>query len=347
MDPIEPAQAAQWLKNGQLLGLPTETVYGLAADADNPQAVAKIFAAKGRPADHPLIVHVAHAHSAAALAHYASDLPELAQCLFQAFWPGPLTLIVPRRAGVAQQAAAAQPSIGLRCPAHPVAQAVLEAAWGLGVLGLAAPSANRFGRVSPTRADHVRAEFGPDLPVIDGGACSVGIESTIVDCSRGRPVLLRPGQVSRAALESVCACPVLDALQDASDLATLSPAPRAPGTLASHYAPQARVHLLAWPELLQALKTRAASATLAAKSWPHEMNHPLLGLYLRAAEPGPLTPLQLVLRRMPSEPGAAAYELFEVLRQFDAERVTDIYVQAPPADAAWDGVRDRLSRASA
>jgi len=340
--------AAQALKAGDLLGLPTETVYGLAANADDAQAVALIFAAKGRPSDHPLIVHVAYANFEAALAHYASEVPPVAHQLMRAFWPGPLTLIVPRRAGVAQAAAGGQDSIGLRCPAHPLAQAVLEAAWALGVRGVAAPSANRFGRVSPTSVAHVREELGPDLRVIDGGPCAVGIESTLIDCTRGQPVLLRPGSISRADIQAACGVPVLDA-QQAAEVASLSQAPRASGTLASHYAPVARVHLLPWDALQKVVRglptpnvaVYSRSALVVAES---EVSRLVSGSGSGSgsgALPG------VVCCPMPESPQAAAHELFAVLRELDAMGVSDIYVQTPPSNPEWDGVRDRLTRASA
>ena len=325
-------EAAQALKAGELLGLPTETVYGLAANADDAQAVARIFAAKGRPSDHPLIVHVAHAHFEAALAHYASDVPPVAHQLMRAFWPGPLTLIVPRRAGVAQAAAGGQASIGLRCPAHPLAQAVLEAAWALGVRGVAAPSANRFGRVSPTSVAHVREELGPNLRVIDGGPCQLGIESTLIDCTRGQPVLLRPGSISPADLQAACGVQVLNAQQAAALGSLTQPAPRASGTLASHYAPAARVHLLPWDQLQPAVLQAAA----------HAKNNQV-AVYSRT----PWQEAGVLWRPMPHAPQDAAHELFAVLRELDALGVSDIFVQAPPADTEWDGVRDRLTRASA
>ncbi|MFZ9253472.1 MAG: L-threonylcarbamoyladenylate synthase, partial [Hylemonella sp.] len=171
--------AAQALRRGELIGLPTETVYGLGADACSDAAVAKVFALKGRPADHPLIVHVA---DVAGVDDFASEVPGFARALMQRFWPGPLTLILPRKLDVGAMVAGGQDSIGLRCPSHPVAQALLRAAQALGVHGVAAPSANKFGRVSPTTAHHVRDEFGDALLVLDGGACAVGIESTIIDC---------------------------------------------------------------------------------------------------------------------------------------------------------------------
>eukprot|EP00667_Euglena_gracilis_P023945 EG_transcript_27266 len=229
--------AAQRVAAGGLVAFPTETVYGLGARADDDAAVAGIFAAKGRPANHPLIVHVTGVETAQA---FAAEWPESADRLAKAFWPGPVTVIVPRRPSIGSAAAGQQATVGLRSPAHPVATALLAAASALGVPGIAAPSANRFGRVSPTTAAHVAEEFGGAVPVLDGGACAVGIESAIVDCSRGRPVLLRPGALSRGALEVVLGEPLLDL--DAT-------APRAPGTLPSHYAPAARVCLVPAAEL--------------------------------------------------------------------------------------------------
>src|SRR6186713_611208 len=180
-DPAAIESAAERLAAGELVAFATETVYGLAARADDDAAVAKIFAAKGRPADHPLIVHVPDVGSAQV---FAADWPAVAQQLAARFWPGPLTLIVPRAPGIAGASAGGQHSIGLRCPSHQVAQARLREAKALGVPGVAAPSANRFGRISPTRAAHVVEEFGDALLVLDGGDCAVGIESSIVDCSR-------------------------------------------------------------------------------------------------------------------------------------------------------------------
>lgn len=201
-DPQAIQDAARCIQAGGLVGFPTETVYGLGADASSDAAVAGIFAAKGRPADHPLIVHVAEA---AQVLEYASSVPPFAASLIKAFWPGPLTVILPRKPGVAAAAAGGQNSVGLRCPAHPVALAFLKAC----NTGVAGPSANRFGRVSPTTAQHVAGEFGDTLLVLDGGPCTVGIESSIVDCTRGRPVLLRPGVLTRDQLEAACGEPVL------------------------------------------------------------------------------------------------------------------------------------------
>lgn len=328
------AQAVAALQRGALVAMPTETVYGLAADADQPAAVARIFAAKGRPSDHPLIVHVAapapgeEATPDSPLAHYARDIPPFAQRLMQAFWPGPLTVILPRQPGVAQAAAGGQDSIGLRCPSHPVAQALLRACAASGIRGLAAPSANRFGRVSPTTAAHVVDEFqgllGPeDLVILDGGACAVGIESTIIDCSRGRPVLLRPGMLAPSELERIAGQPL--AARDAA-------APRASGTLASHYAPRARVRLMSAADIQTALDVLGPDARHIA-------------VYSRA----PVTSRShhVRLARMPAQAGACAHELFAMLRALDTPDTRLIWVEAPPDDPAWDGVRDRLQRAAA
>jgi L-threonylcarbamoyladenylate synthase len=327
-DPAAMAEAAERIRQGALVGFPTETVYGLGADASNDDAVALIFAAKGRPPEHPLIVHVA---SAAQVADYASDVPEFAARLIAAFWPGPLTLILPRRAGVAAAAAGGQNSIGLRCPAHPVALALLQACG----TGLAGPSANRFGRVSPTTAQHVQEELGKDLLVLDGGPCAVGIESTIVDCTRGQPVLLRPGVLTCAQLEAACGQTVLD-----KDTPVNTQAPRASGTLESHYAPNARVRLMDAPALqaaLDALNANAAEAAAQASPGP-------VAVYARS-------PLRMsapkLHRQMPDDAAAAAQQLFAVLRELDALGVSQIWVQAPPEAPEWDGVRDRLKRAAA
>ncbi|GAB4089225.1 L-threonylcarbamoyladenylate synthase [Hydrogenophaga soli] len=334
--------AAHQLAQGRLLGLPTETVYGLAADAGQPEAVRRIFAAKGRPADHPLIVHLPP-DWAPGVAHHAHSVPGWATALMQAFWPGPLTLIVPRQPGVAEAAAGGQDSVGLRCPAHPAAQAVLQAAQALGVRGVAAPSANRFGRVSPTTAAHVMGEFealdAETLAVLDGGACSVGIESTIVDATRGRPVLLRPGQITPAQLEAACGQRVLTPEQ-AQD----TPAPRASGTLASHYAPTARVRLMSAAEL-----DAAAGVLLhTPPKTTREAARPAIAIYSRQAPKGwQAQNPHCTWRRMPDSADACAHELFAVLRELDAQGVTLIWVETPPPDAPWDGVRDRLARAAA
>lgn len=318
------ARAAQALAAGELVGLPTETVYGLGARADDDAAVARIFEAKGRPADHPLIVHVATPADAAA---FAAEWPPVAQRLVDALWPGPLTVIVPRRREVATAAAGGQPTVGLRCPRHPVAQALLKAAQGLGVKGVAAPSANRFGRISPTLARHVVEELGEDLLVLDGGPCEGGIESTIVDCSRGRPVLLRPGVLTRARLEAIAGEAVLDR-DDA--------APKASGTLEAHYAPRAKLRLMPAEMLRQALQV------LDAPGQPTSLK---LAVYCRTVPRG--LARGVIYRAMPTEALPAAHRLFSTLRELDDQGAHLIWVETPPDTPEWDGVRDRLQRAAA
>ncbi len=332
-DPRALAQAVQTIANGGLVGMPTETVYGLGADASNDAAVAAIFAAKGRPADHPLIVHVADMDAGlSGVQHFAQDVPDFAQALMAALWPGALTLILPRRAGVAAAAAGGQDSIGLRCPSHPVAQALLHALRQRAespVWGIAAPSANRFGRVSPTTAAHVQSELGEALLVLDGGPCSLGIESTIVDCTRGVPVLLRPGSIDINALSQVCGQPVHLAYDQAQ-------APRASGTLESHYAPRAKVRLLSAADLRTALQSWQATPRRTPA---------LLGVYAQGVTP----PKDAALRfqAMPGTAAQTAHELFAVLRAMDDAGVQEIWVQAVPSGADWAGVADRLQRASA
>lgn len=326
------AAGARCLSAGGLLGLPTETVYGLAADACNDAAVAQIFAAKGRPAGHPLIVHIARAELAD---HFTHSVPDFARALMAAFWPGPLTLILPRRPGVANVAAGDHATIGLRCPSHPVAQSLLRSlANSGGVIGIAAPSANHFGRVSPTTAAHVQAEFGEDLLILDGGPCRVGIESTIIDCTRGLPVLLRPGGITTAHVQAACDLKVLlnDAPEVSADLA-----PKASGTLDSHYAPRAKVRLMTLAALRAELARLDDDAGLAVPI-------PLIAVYSRTALARP--PRQVLYRQMPDDAVSTAQQLFAALRDFDAQGVQGIWVETLPDAADWDGVRDRLSRAA-
>ena len=331
LDTSSPAaieQAAGILAAGGLLGLPTETVYGLAARADDDRAVAAIYAAKGRPAGHPLIVHVAHTEAAA---HFVAEgflqqLPDHAAALMRVFWPGPLTVIVPRRPGVADAAAGQHPTVGLRSPAHPAAQAVLQALLARGVPGLAAPSANRFGSVSPTTAQHVVQEFGEAVPVLDAGVCPVGIESTIIDCSRGTPVLLRPGAITPQAIEAKTGLRVQYPATGAGS------APQAPGTLATHYAPRARLRVMGAKDMQAALDLLGRDA-------------PAIGIWsrtpLRSGAPG------VRLAAMPVNAAEAARELFARLRAFDDQGVTLIWVEAVPTSPEWEAVADRLRRAAA
>lgn len=323
-DPQALAQAADALRDGALVAFPTETVYGLGARADDAAAVAAIFAAKGRPADHPLIVHVCDAEAAAV---FSDAIGPHARALMEHFWPGALTVIVARRPGVAAAAAGGQASIGLRSPSHPVAAELLRLARARGVPGVAAPSANRFGHVSPTTAEHVRHEFGAALWIVDGGACAVGIESSIVDCTRdARPVLLRPGMIDRRAIEAVLGLALAD--RDAAS-------PRASGTLEVHYAPRARL------ELMSAVALRRALAELPPAAAAQ------VAVYSRDAVDGASVPPLASWQPMPATAAGVARELFAVLRDFDRAGVARIWVECPPALPAWEGVLDRLRRAAA
>ncbi len=329
MLPVSPAdgaaiaRAAHLLAQGELVAFPTETVYGLGADASNPDAVARIFTAKGRPSNHPVIVHVARD---ADLSRWTTDLPPEAEQLIAAFWPGPLTLILTRAPQVPAAVAGGQDTIGLRCPAHPVAQALLEAFQG-GQGGLAAPSANRFGHVSPTTAQHVIDEFGappagPLAAVLDGGHCQVGIESTIVDLSRlatHGPVLLRPGQISAAQIAAV-----IGRLPAVPDVA----APRVSGSLDAHYAPTTPVALVDSSTLgatLQRLQARGLAFALISHSETFAAIH---GMHL------------------PADPDGYAHGLYASLREMDARHAAVIVVERPPQTAAWQGINDRLRRAA-
>lgn len=313
------ARAAAILRAGGLVAFPTETVYGLGAAAEQPDAVRKIFEAKGRPADHPVIVHVSGPDDIDA---WARGVPEGARRLAQAFWPGPLTLVLKRSVRAHDLVTGGQASVGLRCPSHPWARALLAAFGG----GIAAPSANSFGRISPTTADHVRADLGEkpagkvDL-ILDGGACPIGIESTIVDFSHGAPRLLRPGSITREQLQAVLGAPVPDAGRDA---------PRASGRLESHYAPRTPLELVAATEL------------------PARINA-LRGHKLAVLAPGAalLDAGGDVVLRLIAPAGADAYarRLYALLHQLDAAGASRILVARPPEGADWEAVHDRLRRA--
>jgi L-threonylcarbamoyladenylate synthase len=317
----EIVQAAAILASGGLVAFPTETVYGLGADAENPAAVARIYAAKGRPQDHPVIVHLA---PGADLAYWAADIPPQAQQLADAFWPGPLTLILKRAAHIPDAVSGGQDTVGLRCPSHPVAIALLQAFKG-GRGGVAAPSANKFGNVSPTLAQHVRDEFGADGSVeliLDGGQSEVGIESTIVDLSRlasHGPVLLRPGHISADAIAAV-----IDELPGAPDAA----APRASGTLESHYAPHTPVAM-------------QESAVLAATLARLQGTGRKLALVHYSDFPATHAAL-----RLPASPAGFAHALYAALRTLDGSGADLILVEAPPTGGDWLGVNDRLRRAA-
>lgn len=316
------ADAARRLERGELVAFPTETVYGLGADAENPLAVAKIYQAKGRPSNHPVIVHLA---PEADIAYWAKDVSLEARQLIAAFWPGPLTLILKRANHIPDTVAGGQDSIGLRCPSHPVAQALLRN-FKQGKGGIAAPSANKFGHVSPTTAQHVRDEFGDDTNglltcVLDGGQSDVGIESTIVDMSRGRAVLLRPGHISAAQIAAVLG--VAPLLPDAA-------APRASGTLESHYAPHTPVVLLEREQMHGALQKLHAHGKRVAL-----MHHSFSDAVPLAASIS-----------LPAQPALYAHDLYAALRAMDEAHADVIMVEAPPDDDAWNGVNDRLRRAA-
>ncbi len=318
-------RAVDLLLAGELVGLPTETVYGLGADAANPAAVAKIFAAKGRPADHPLIVHIA-GHDA--VDQWAEAVPEVAWELMETFWPGPLTLILKKQAWVPSTVTGGQDTVGLRVPGHPVALELLRrfalASPGKPA-GIAAPSANRFGRISPTTAAHVAEELGERVPLIlDGGPCAVGIESTIIDCSRGAPVVLRPGHISPLHLEAV--------LGRLPDIETSAGAPRVSGSLEAHYAPVTPLRMVAADRLLDFLNAQRHRGGKCA--------------VISANQP-PQAGMPHAWRLMPADPVGYAHDLYAALRDMDHVGVDLIVVEAIPLGPEWAAVADRLRRAVA
>jgi len=307
------AAAVAALRAGRLVAFPSETVYGLGADASNPDAVRRIFEAKGRPADHPVIVHVA---STAQLADWARDVPASACTLAEAFWPGPMTLVLRRQPHVSDLVTGGQDTVGIRVPSHPVAQALLRAFGG----GIAGPSANRFGRISPTTADHVREELGDRVDfVLEGGESDVGIESTIIDLSGARPAVLRPGMLDIARAEALLGI-TLQSPGTAS--------PRVSGMLASHYAPMTPTRQVA-PDALAA-EARSAGvrvAVLARRPRPAEL---IVARWIEAAV----------------DAVGYAHDLYTHLRTLDREGIDLILVEAVPASADWTGIRDRLGRAA-
>jgi L-threonylcarbamoyladenylate synthase len=303
-------KAAEILRGGGLVAFPTETVYGLGADASNEKAVARLYATKGRPADHPVIVHF---DAAARAFTWARDVPGAAQKLAQRFWPGPLTLILKRSALVADFITGGQDSVGLRVPSHPVAHALLESFGG----GVAAPSANRFGLVSPTTAAHVREDLGEEVDlVLEGGPSEVGIESTILDLSRGAPVVLRPGHILQAEIENLLGMRLGSATRAEV---------RHPGGLERHYAPRTLARLLA----------------------PHELDKEIARLQDRVAVLAFSRPDERVdyWLRMPREPQAYAHRLYSALRELDTAGCEMMLIEAPPDTPEWAAVRDRLRRA--
>ena len=308
-------RAVEVLRQGGLIALPTETVYGLGADASNDLAVRRIFAVKGRPSTHPLIVHVGSVERAR---EWAIELGADGEKLANAFWPGPLTLIVKRSALASDAVTGGQDTVGLRVPSHPLALELLREFGG----GIAAPSANRFGRVSPTTAAHVQSELGADVDLIlDGGASSVGVESTIIDVTKDTPRLLRPGGVAREAIERALGRPLL--------LATHATDVRAPGMLESHYAPRAGLRLVAASEVSrEAEQLQKAGARVV----------------VIAPEGTPL-PTNVTLLPVPSDEAGFARLLYAYLRQADS--LGDQILAVPPQESGLGlAVLDRLRRAS-
>ncbi len=319
--PADIDRAVQLLQAGELVGIPTETVYGLGADAANAEAVAKIFAAKGRPADHPLIVHLP-GHDW--IERWAADIPDAVWELAETFWPGPLTLILKKQPWVPDAVTGGQDTVGLRVPGHPVALALLRAfAQAGGSGGVAAPSANRFGRISPTAAQHVADELGERVPfILDGGACPVGIESTIIDFSSGVPRLLRPGHITPEQIETVIGV---------RPEKPLGAVPRASGTLEAHYAPRTRLKVVARERLLDFLNVvrhRGGFCGVICHSQPPHAGMPH------------------VWKMLPADPAGYAHGFYGALRELDGASADTIVVEALPEGPAWAAVADRLRRAA-
>ncbi len=322
-------RAADLLRAGDVVGMPTETVYGLAADALNPDAVRKIFAAKGRPADHPLIVHLPDASH---LPQWAASIPKEAIALARAFWPGPLTLILKRAAEVPDEVTGGQDTVGLRVPAHSIALGLLQVFGS----GIAAPSANRFGRISPTTAAHVHEELGDKVAmVLDGGACAFGIESTILDFSRDVPEILRPGAITaddiarvigrrpRVRGDSAVDTPGAESSDDT--------VPRVSGALAAHYAPRTPLRLIPAAQLVEQAAILAGEGSRVAV------------LAHSAADPHDA---RLIWQTAAADPAAYAHDLYASLRALDTLGADFILIEALPGGAAWDAIADRLGRAA-
>jgi L-threonylcarbamoyladenylate synthase len=306
----EVRRAAQVLRAGGLVAFPTETVYGLGADAASAQAIKKLYAVKRRPADHPVIVHFATADRAF---QWAREVPPAAKILAERFWPGPLTLILKRSALAKDFVTGGQDSVGLRVPSHPVAHALLTEFDG----AIAAPSANRFGHVSPTTAAHVREDLGSDVDlVLEGGPSEVGIESTIVDLSGPRPVLLRPGRISKDEVQAILGSEITEKTQAS---------PRHSGGLERHYAPRTPALLVPTFDLDREIAKGKDKVAVLAFSRPDERVEYWL--------------------RMPREPQAYAQKLYAALRELNTAVCERILVEAPPDTPEWAAVRDRLVRA--
>jgi L-threonylcarbamoyladenylate synthase len=311
-------EAVQLLCAGRLVAFPTETVYGLGADATSAEAVRRIFAAKGRPPTNPLIVHVADIESAK---RYTTGWSDAAQTLAAAWWPGPLTLVLPKHPSIVDEATAGLAAVGLRVPDHPVALDLLRAFGG----AVAAPSANRSNHVSPTTAQHVRDELGGGVDLIlDGGPCAIGIESTVLDLTGDIPKILRPGGVSRKQLEFI-----LGRVEEPGLVASATRASTSPGQLAVHYAPNT-----------PAVRFETSQRGLIHPQTDAQAN----GIVV-------LSPLKIFTKwgpivAMPNDPPEYAKHLYAVLRELDGMRLRTLFVEMPPDEPEWAAIRDRLRRAT-
>jgi L-threonylcarbamoyladenylate synthase len=349
-------RAVEVLKAGGLVAMPTETVYGLAADANNVSAINKIFSSKGRPSGHPLIVHIAQAELNVSndqqatsdawreiLSQWSRDVSPEALILANEFWPGPLTMILPKAKNVLLELTGGQETIGIRCPQHPIAQQLLKEFGG----GLAAPSANRFGRISPTTAEHVREEFpGNEVLVLDGGSCDVGIESTIVDLTRldtHGAVILRPGAITQVMIDQV-----LEASDGKTNDTRVNtqrkvpqenkPAPRVSGSLSAHYAPRTKLVVYDQKDLEALFSKLNNSSDLKRVAWVHFPRD------LSISESGLKNVAKELL--LPLESKALARELYAMLRKLDVQNLDCIFFEQLPDGIEWDAIRDRLGRAS-
>lgn len=316
-------EAVDILRAGGTVAFPTETVYGLGADVSNPHAIQKIYSIKQRPTDHPLIVHIGDISQ---LSYWAEEIPESARTLAHHFWPGPLTLILQRSSRIPDCVTGGQHTVGLRMPAHPVALALLNA---LGPeKALAAPSANRFGRISPTSAEHVRQELGSNVDLIlDGGACKVGLESTIISFHDRFPHILRPGGITASALETALQSPFL--------LATANPVIRTSGSLPSHYAPATPLRIHSTEQMVQhASALGAQNSRILVLTWSG-MDFTSFSAHA-----------SIEIHSMPADPILYGRQLYATLRQFDQAGFDYLLVEAPPDRPDWLAITDRLQRAS-
>ena len=308
-------EAGRLLKDGQLVAFPTETVYGLGADALNPLAVKRVYEAKSRPLDHPLIIHIGFE---SLLDEFAIHIPRVARDLVARFWPGPLTLVLEASDKVPRIVTGGQDTVAIRFPSHPVAIDLLKE-FGGGIVG---PSANKFGRLSPTRAEDVDRDFGPEVSLIlDGGPCAVGIESTIIGFDGESPVMLRPGMIDRESVSKEISGNVLSAGFNL---------PRVPGTLPSHYAPRTKLRLLGAEEIRRYLEQNAGSHALALLTFQKSFgaSHNITAIIAS------------------QEPNDYAKNLYQRLRELDSCGAELIIVEAVPEMSPWDGIRDRLTRAA-